>query len=70
VVSATVPLWVVPALPPLAGLLVRGTLTVAIFAALLAATGFFRHSEVAFLREMRVRLSRRRAAAAMAGDAD
>jgi len=70
VVSATVPLWVVPALPPLPGLLVRGTLTVAIFAALLAATGFFRHSEVAFLREMRVRLRRRRAAAAMAGDAD
>jgi len=38
-----------PALPPLAGFLVRGSVTVLVFAALLWSGGFMRPTERAFL---------------------
>jgi len=49
----------IPELPPVASLLVRGTAVVAIYAGLLWATGFFRPTELRFLREMTLRLRRR-----------
>ena len=42
----------VPDLPPFAGLVAHGTLTVAVFAALLWMTGFLRPSERAVLSEL------------------
>ena len=52
-----------PALPPVAGLLARGTMTVISYVALLWASGFFRPTERAFVREMIARVRRRGAAA-------
>ncbi len=49
----------VPALPPVAGLIVRPAVTVGTFACLLLATGFLRLSERAFLRETLEGLVRR-----------
>lgn len=60
--------WLVPALPPLAGLFARGAATVAVFAGLLAASGFFRRTERAFLSETIARLRRRMAARPAASD--
>jgi O-antigen/teichoic acid export membrane protein len=48
-----------PPLPPVGGLLARGTLTVVAYVALLWATGFFRPTERAFVREMIARVRRR-----------
>ena len=58
-VAATVALMSIPAWPPVAGLVARGSVTVVVFAATLLATGFLRRSEMAFLREMRARFRRR-----------
>ena len=44
----------VPALPAIAGVLVRGGIVVAVFAALLWATGFFRREELSVLHRLRV----------------
>lgn len=55
IVAALVPLWIVPAIPPLAGFLVRGTLAVGVYAALLWASGFLRTSERAWLVELTAR---------------
>lgn len=60
VVAAIVPLWIVPPVPPLLGLLSRGTLAVAVYSALLLATGFLRASERALLADMAARLKARR----------
>ena len=43
----------VPALPPLAGVLVRGTVVVAVFAALLWITKFFKREELQVLARLR-----------------
>jgi O-antigen/teichoic acid export membrane protein len=59
--AALTALWLVPALPPLAGLLARGTTCVAVYLALLWITGFFRATEIAFLREVAARLRKRSA---------
>ncbi|MFO7693538.1 MAG: lipopolysaccharide biosynthesis protein [Vicinamibacterales bacterium] len=48
-----------PTVAPLAGVLVRGTSTVVVFAATLAATGFFHAGEIAAAREALRRLFRR-----------
>ena len=43
----------VPALPPLAGVVVRGSLVVAVFAGLLAMSGFFKREELQVLARLR-----------------
>jgi hypothetical protein len=48
-----------PTLPPWLGFLARGATTTAVFAGMLAITGFFRPTERAFLRELRHRVRRR-----------
>ena len=50
-----------PEVSPLAGLVVKGTAVVVLYAALLAASGFFRPAERAFLRELALRLRQRHA---------
>jgi O-antigen/teichoic acid export membrane protein len=57
-IAALVALWAIPAMPPLAGLFVRGATTVAVYGALLWMTGFLRPTERAFLAELRGRLKR------------
>lgn len=59
VAAAMTALWLIPALPPAVGLLARGTTCVAVYLALLWMTGFFRATEIAFLRETVARLRRR-----------
>ena len=59
IVAAACARWLVPAMPPLAGLFVRGITTVAVFAALLWMSGFLRSTELAFLRE-KIALVRKR----------
>ena len=54
--------WVMPAVHPLMGLVLRAALACAVYGAVLAATGFFRAGERAFAREMIDRLRRRRPA--------
>jgi O-antigen/teichoic acid export membrane protein len=49
-----------PAMPPLAGLLARGTTTVGVFVLALWMSGFLRSSERAFVQELWGRLKRRR----------
>jgi O-antigen/teichoic acid export membrane protein len=52
--------WMLPAsTPALAGLVLRGVLTIVVYAALLWISGFLRPTERAFLREIRARLARR-----------
>lgn len=58
--AALVARFAVPAMPALAGLLVRGTVTVGVYGLLLLLTGFFRQSEVAFARELIARRGRGR----------
>jgi len=70
IVSAAVPLSVVPDLRPLAGVVVRGSVTVVVFAALLWASGFFRPSERAFLRATLARLKSRGAGHRVVTDVD
>jgi O-antigen/teichoic acid export membrane protein len=67
-VAALVALWVVPALPPLAGLAVRGATTVGVYVGLLWASGFLRASERAFLHELVGRMRRGPLKARTAGD--
>ena len=61
VAAALAALWLVPALPPVAGLIARGVTCVAVYGVLLWITGFFRATELAFLREMIARFRRRSA---------
>jgi O-antigen/teichoic acid export membrane protein len=65
--GAAAGLWL-PAMRPLAGLLLRGATTTIVFAACLWVTGFFRPTERAFLQEMLTRLRQRRRGAARHGD--
>jgi O-antigen/teichoic acid export membrane protein len=51
-VAAAVVAVSLPEMPPLVGFLARGVTTVAVYAGVLAITGFFRASERAFLREL------------------
>jgi O-antigen/teichoic acid export membrane protein len=60
VIAALAGLWLVPAWPPLAGLIVRTLVTGGVFAALLAMSGFLRKSERAFVAETIASLRRRR----------
>jgi len=69
VVAAAAPFWIVPATSPLVGVLARGSITVAVFAALLWISGFFRPTERAFLQETMARL-RSRGGARMVSDVD
>jgi O-antigen/teichoic acid export membrane protein len=59
VVAAAVA-YLLPAMPPLAGLFARGAMTVLVYVSLLWISGFFRPTERAFMREMIQRLRRRR----------
>lgn len=52
--------WSLPELPPVAGVLVRGLTTVAVFIGLLWASAFLRHSERAFLGTVWARTRRGR----------
>jgi O-antigen/teichoic acid export membrane protein len=56
--AAVVPVLAVPALPPAAGLVVRGTVAIVSFALTLLLTGFFRASEWQWLRETYRRVHR------------
>jgi O-antigen/teichoic acid export membrane protein len=51
-------LWLVPAMPPLAGLLLRSAVTTVAYLALLWVGGFLRPTERGFLRETVARLAR------------
>lgn len=64
--AAAVAALALPPLGALAGFLTRGAVTVVVFAALLWATGFFRATERAFLREIIGRARRRSSLAAEA----
>lgn len=59
--AAAAGLWAAPELPPAAALFLRAAVTSAAFAALLGATGFFRHTERAFLVEAIGRIQRKAA---------
>lgn len=59
VLAAVAGLWLVPAWPPIAGLFARAIVTTAVFGALLAATGFLRKTERAFMAELIAGLRRR-----------
>jgi len=61
VAAALAALWLVPALPPVAGLIARGVTCIAVYGVLLWITGFFRATEIAFLREIIARFRRRSA---------
>ena len=54
---------------PVSGFLMRGTITVATYAALLSITGFFQASELAALRDIRTRALRGKAARPVAREA-
>jgi hypothetical protein len=54
-IAAALAAGTIPEMHPLAGFLVRGTATVAVYAAVLWVTGFFRPTERAFLRELAAR---------------
>lgn len=60
VLSTVAGLWLVPALTPVAGLILRTLVTTSVFAALLAVSGFMRKTERAFLAEVGAGLRRRR----------
>jgi O-antigen/teichoic acid export membrane protein len=59
VIAAMAGLWLVPAWPPIIGLIARTGVTAAVFAGLLAASGFLRHTERAFVAETIAALRRR-----------
>lgn len=61
VAAALAALWLVPAWPPVAGFFARGLTCVAVYGLLLWVTGFFRATEIAFLREIIARFRRRSA---------
>lgn len=52
VVAAFAPIWLVPDLSPLTGLLVRGAAVVVVYAAMLGVTGFLRRTEWQVLAEL------------------
>jgi O-antigen/teichoic acid export membrane protein len=56
--AAAAGVWAIPAVAPVAGLLLRPIVTAAVFAAWLAVSGFFRPTERAFVAEMIARLRR------------
>ena len=58
-IAAMAGLWLVPAWPPVAGLIARGLVTVATFALLIAVSGFLRRTERAFAAELIAGLRRR-----------
>ena len=58
-VAALAGLWLVPAWPPLAGLVARTLVTTGVFGALVAVSGFMRRSERAFAVELIAGLRRR-----------
>ena len=58
-VSALAAVWLVPDVPPIAGLFARGLVTTAAFSGLLFTSGFFRKSERAFIVEVAARLRKR-----------
>jgi O-antigen/teichoic acid export membrane protein len=68
-IAAATALWAVPPVSPVAGLLLRGILTVGTYAAVLFATGFFRTSEWRFARELVRRRSRAPESARVIDDA-
>ena len=70
IVAALAGLWLVPALPPLAGLAARTVVTTAVFGALIAVSGFMRRGERAFLAELIATLRRRGGKAAVQGSND
>ena len=59
VIAALAGLWLVPAWPPIVGLIARTAVTAAVFAGLLAASGFLRNTERAFVAETIATLRRR-----------
>ena len=59
VVSAVTALWLVPDLRPIPGFFARGLTCLAVYGLLLWVTGFFRATEIAFLREVIARFRRR-----------
>jgi len=59
VIAALAGLWLVPAWPPFIGLVARTGVTAAVFAGLLAASGFLRNTERAFVAETMAALRRR-----------
>jgi O-antigen/teichoic acid export membrane protein len=67
VVSVLAARWLVPAMPPAWGLVAHGAVTVAVFVGLLAATGFLRATERAFIHEAIARARRGRARPAEGG---
>ena len=67
-VAAMAGVWLIPPVPPAAGLLLRAGVTVAAFAGGLAATGFLRATERAFAEEMIGRFRQRRAGGAQSGN--
>jgi O-antigen/teichoic acid export membrane protein len=69
VIAAAAGLWLVPPLAPLAGLLLRGSLTVMVYVGLLWISGFLRPTERAFLREILGRLRERRTSRPLTSDA-
>ena len=70
VVAAAVPVWTMPEMTPLVGVMARGSLTVAVFAGLLWLSGFFRPTERAFLRETLARLRSRGVPRRVASDVE
>jgi O-antigen/teichoic acid export membrane protein len=57
--AALAAVWLLPPMAPVAGLIVRGTTTAAVYVALLWISGFLRPAERAFMREMLARLGKR-----------
>ena len=57
--AAVAGVWLVPGLPPVAGLVARGLVTTSAFGGLLLASGFFRKSERAFIVELATRMRKR-----------
>jgi O-antigen/teichoic acid export membrane protein len=63
VLAALAGLWIPAIGHPLINLAARALVTAAVFAGLIAASGFLRRTELAFLREMAARFRRRSVAA-------
>lgn len=66
-VAAGAAIWLTPHWPAWLSLLAHGTITTVVYGALLWVTGFFRHTEIALLRDLGARLWRQIAAAASPG---
>jgi O-antigen/teichoic acid export membrane protein len=70
IVAGAAGVWALPAMPAALGVLLRGSLTVVVYVAILWVTGFLRPTERAFMREIAARFGERRRARPVAGDAD